>query len=411
MKERQALTRQTAKRYRGKNTTKSEKGKILDQYIQDTGYNRKYAIHILTHEGKVRLRRINGKLVALTATHRKTVKRVYPKLYGEAVAKAVLCLWEFFDYKCGKRLVPLVKDNLEQLEASALFGIDGEIREKLEKISVATVERMLKPARKKLRLKGTNATKPGTLLKSQIPIRVSYDFDERIPGFFEIDTVMHDGGFASGEYCMTLTATDVGSGWTEERSLRNKAFRWVNLALDDIKATLPFAIYGMDSDNGGEFINHAMVKWCADQGIAFTRSRSYHKNDNCFVEQKNGDVVRKTVGYQRFQGEAALASLSAVYQALCPLLNYFYPSQKLIAKEKAGGRTKKTYDPPKTPFQRLMERDDLPSGVKQDLMVRKTALNIVDQKLLLDRAVATLLSSVHTQTNRSSDRPSDKVHG
>jgi hypothetical protein len=207
MKERQALTRQTAKRYRGKNTSKAEKGKILDQYIQDTGYKRKYAIHILTHEGKVRLRRINGTLVALTALHRKPVKWVYPKVYDEAVAKAVLLLWEFFDYKCGKRLVPLVRDNLAHLEASARFGIDGEVRRKLETISVATVERMLCPERKKLRLKGRSATKPGTLLKSQIPIRVSYDFDQRIPGFFEIDTVMHDGGCASGEYCMTLTAT------------------------------------------------------------------------------------------------------------------------------------------------------------------------------------------------------------
>ncbi|GHT48266.1 hypothetical protein FACS1894102_0900 [Spirochaetia bacterium] len=198
MREKQALTGEVAKRYR--KAKKAEKSRILSEFVANSGYNRKYAIHILTHEGKVKNKRIDGELVAIKIAHKQKKKRLYKRYYDEPVEKSVLAIWWFFDMMCGQRLVPLIRANIENLVAEPFFEIDEVIKKKLQEISVSTVERMLKPERKKLKLRGTCTTTPGTMLKSQIPIRVYFDWDERLPGFFEIDTVAHDGGVASGEY-------------------------------------------------------------------------------------------------------------------------------------------------------------------------------------------------------------------
>jgi hypothetical protein len=228
-------------------------------------------------------------------------------------------------------------------------------------------------------------------LKRQIPVKVFWPWDEQKAGFCEIDTVSHDGGNASGEFCFTLTVTDIASQWTEERALKNKAHRWVREAMDDLYASFPVPLKGIDSDNGGEFINTAMKTWCEQRQISFTRTRSYHKNDNCYVEQKNGDVVRKAVGYARYTNEEALA---AVYRALNPLLNYFYPCTKLIDKTRdAQGKTKKVYDQPVTPYERLLARDDVPRETKDRLTAQRKRLNIVRLQDALDKAVDQLLQS------------------
>jgi hypothetical protein len=240
------------------------------------------------------------------------------------------------------------------------FSLDEDICALLNSVSPATIDRKLKKAKERNRIKGISNTKPGSLLKSQIPVRVCFDRDERKPGYFELDTVSHCGARASGQFCQTLTITDVGSGWTEECALLNNAHRWVKEQIAQTKADLPFPMLGIDSDNGGEFINHQLLDWCVQNGIKFTRARPYRKNDNCFVEQKNGDVVRKTIGYARFEGEDAVNALAEVYCYLNPLLNYWYPTLRLIAKEKLpSGRYKKIYEKgAKTPYQRLLEAPD-----------------------------------------------------
>ena len=300
-------------------------------------------------------------------------------------------LWELFDYQCGKRLVVLMRTNMEVLKAEPEFDIDEIIAAKLCRISAATVDRLLEPERRKLELKGRSHTKHGPLLKHQIPIRTHFTWDERLPGYFELDTVHHDGGSASGEYCVTLTATDVFSGWTELRALRNRAHRWVKEEVVDIRCQLPFPLLGVDSDNGGEFINSTLLNYCNDTDVAFTRGRPYRKNDNCFVEQKNDIAVRRTVGYYRFSTDAEHQALQEVYTHLCPLLNYFYASVKLVEKIRTGPRVKKVYEAPKPPYQRLLDSPLVSDEVKDELRRRARELHIVKQKRLVDQAVSKLL--------------------
>jgi hypothetical protein len=195
---------------------------------------------------------------------------------------------------CGKRLAPALKNILPLLEKLGEIEVDEETREKLLSISPATIDRLLSAERKRMQIRGRSHTKPGTLLKNKIPIRTFSDWDEKKPGYLEIDLVGHDGGSSSGEFAFTLDATDVNSGWTEPWAVKNKARKWVFEALLDIRCrNLPFKLLGIDSDNGGEFINKHLMKYCEREELVFTRSRPYRKNDNCFVEQKNYTVVRK----------------------------------------------------------------------------------------------------------------------
>jgi hypothetical protein len=254
MKEKQALTREYAPQYRQAENRK-RKTEILDEYIRLTGYHRKYALSILKGWGKTTLLMIDGKPVTLkagTATRRKGGGRK-PR-YGPEVSASLRALWAFFWYRCGKLLAPLMREHLAFFEAWPAFHITPGIREKLLTISPATIDRALKGDRKKLVLTGKSGTKPGELLKKHIPVRTYYPGNERKPGFFEIDTVHHCGTRDSGEFCLTLDATDVASGWTELRPLLNKAQKWIMEALPDIRSGLPFPLLGIDSDNGSEFI-------------------------------------------------------------------------------------------------------------------------------------------------------------
>jgi hypothetical protein len=390
MREKWSLTKQTARRYRKAN--KKGKQTILDEFTQNTEYHRKYAIHLLVNWGKAKLRTVEGKPVRfIVGKPPKRKKRAGWRRYDEAVRAAVRKIWELFDYMCGKRLAVLIRMNVALLCSQPELGIQEAVQQKLLQISPATIDRILAPERKKLSIKGRSHTRAGTLVKHQIPIRTFFDWDERQPGFFEMDTVGHDGGNTYGEFCVTLDATDVCSGWVELRALRNRAHRWVKEAVEAIRQDLPFSLKGIDSDNGGEFINYQLLSWCNEQHIQFTRGRSYRKNDNCFVEQKNDLAVRRTVGYYRFDTPLEYEALQEVYRHLCPLLNFYYPSVRIIQKTREGARVKKIYDAPKPPYQRLLESPQLDEAVKAELRKRAGRLHIVQQKRLVDQAVARLL--------------------
>ena len=389
MKDKKALTQELARRYRG--SDRKQKAAILDEFVNTTGYGRKYAIHLLSNWGKSKTRVINGELVNLVVGRPRERKRTGRVIYGEDVRAAVKELWKFFDYMCGKRLVVLIRMNIEALMLEPELSLEKEVKNQLMSISAATIDRILKPEREKTRFKSRARTRPGSLLKHQIPIRTFYPWDERLPGFFELDTVGHDGGSAAGEYCFTLNATDVYSGWVELRALRNRAHRWVMEQVIDIRSELPFTLKGVDTDNGGEFINNVLLNYCKEHHITFTRGRPYRKNDNCFVEQKNDMAVRRTVGYYRFDTEEEYEALQNVYKHLCPLLNFYYPSVRIIAKERIGSKVKKIYDEPKTPYMRLLESPSVDDEVKEELMARAKKLQIVKQKRSVDRAVAHLL--------------------
>ena len=390
MREKKALTNEIAVRYRRE--SKSGKQTILDEFCRATGYHRKYALQLLNSWGKKKVHIVDGELVEFVVGEpRPAKKRSRERVYDEQVYRALRQLWELFDYQCGKRLVVLLRTNMEVLKAQPEFDIEDPIAAKLCSISAATVDRLLKPERRKLQLKGRSHTRHGPLLKHQIPVRTHFTWDERLPGYFELDTVHHDGGSASGEYCATLTATDVFSGWTELRALRNRAHRWVKDAVVEIRSQLPFSVKGVDSDNGGEFINKTLLNYCNDTGVTFTRGRPYRKNDNCFVEQKNDVAVRRTVGYYRFNTDAEYHALQEVYRHLCPLLNYFYASVKLVEKIRTGARVKKVYEAPNPPYQRMLDSPHVPEEVKAELRRRAQQLHIVKQKRLVDQAVANLL--------------------
>jgi hypothetical protein len=390
MHEKKALTREVSKRYQ--QAGKKEKTRILDELVKTTGYNRKYAVHLLANWGKTTTVRIGEETVRLEATRsRKRRKGGGRKpIYAGEFAVVLRATWAFFSYRCGKILAPFMRQQMPFLEAP--FGITAEVRELLLKVSPSTIDRVLKADKKKLAIKGKCATRAGTLLKKQIPIRTYYADADKQPGFLEADTVHHCGASESGEFCLTLTATDVYSGWVELRPTLNKAHKWVFQALDDIRSSLPFPLLGLDSDNGAEFINAALLAWCGQQRIQFTRARPYRKNDNCYVEQKNCSCVRNFVGYCRFSAAAERDALAAVYRCLCPLLNFFIPTLKLISTTRVGSEIKKVYDTNIiSPYQRLLASPDLADNVKAELTKRFGQYNPVTLQQEVHDAVEALV--------------------
>ena len=232
----------------------------------------------------------------------------------------------------------MMGDLVPRLRRFAELEVTDEVAAALVVMSPATMDRRLAPDRATMVLKGRSHTKPGSLLKDQIPIRTWVQWDDAVPGFVEIDLVGHEGGNAVGEHCYTLTVTDIATGWTENRSVRNKARKWVIAALEEIALIMPFPLRGVDSDNGSEFINYHLLDWCEERRITFTRSRPGNSNDRAHVEQKNWAVVRTVVGYHRYDTTAELALLNKIWALQSQMTNYFLPQQKLISKTRSARR-------------------------------------------------------------------------
>ena len=381
MKQRQAVTKQMALKY--KRATKKQKGAILDTLTELTGYNRSYAARVLRRRARyivVGHRVVKGVKVTLIEderTKRRKKKRKRRRTYGRDVLVALQKVWVICDGICGKRLAPYLAEIVPTLERLGELTLDEEVRRKLIGISPATIDRMLAPARKRYQLRARSQTKPGTLLKHQIPIRTFSDWDDLRPGFIEVDLVSHEGGNARGDYAYTLDATDVYTGWTETEAVRNRAERWVFAGLEKVKERFPFDIIGIDSDNGSEFINNHLFRYCTENKITFTRSRPYRKNDNCFVEQKNYSVVRRAVGYRRYDTPSELEALNDLYAVLRLYTNYFQPSMKLIKKTRNGSKVRKKYDGARTPYCRVLESKVIPEQAKEELKRVYETLNPV----------------------------------
>jgi hypothetical protein len=265
---------------------------------------------------------------------------------------------------------------IPKLEQFGEIRLSKIVREKLLQISPATIDRLLKPEREKYTLKKRVChTKPGTLLKSQIPIRTFSDWDDAQPGFFEMDLVGHEGGNAAGDYCFTLDMTDVCSGWSEQVAVINKAQIHVFEGIRKIRNRLPFDVLGLDSDNGSEFINHHLLRYCNQENITFTRSRPHRKNDNCFVEQKNWSIVRRFAGYMRLESQKQCDLLNELYDLLRDYNNFFMPSMRLKEKTRDGARITRKYHAPKTPYQMLLDSTQVNNNVKRILKRRYATLN------------------------------------
>jgi hypothetical protein len=380
MKQRQAVTTVTTQRYR--QGSKKVKRQILDEFCKTTGYSRGYARFVLRNHGRqVWLR--GGKVVVGDARQRQ--QRLKPRYYDEQVVQALIKLWQLLNYLCGKRLVAIMPELIAKLEQFGELRLTPLTKEKLLRISAASIDRLLQAERRKQQLRRRSHTKPGTLLKHQIPIRTFAEWDEAQPGFAEIDLVAHDGGLALGDYCQTLDLTDICTGWTETEAVPNKAQVWVFEAIQTIRARLPFPLRGLDSDNGSEFVNKELLRYCQKERITFTRARPYRKNDNCYVEQKNYSVVRQTVGYQRFDTAAELIVLKQLYATLRLYTNFFQPTMKLKNKERFGSRVKKSYHAPQTPYQRVLACTEVKAADKKKLQRQYHLLNPAALKRQLDK--------------------------
>lgn len=375
MKEKQAITKEVAKRYC--KAKKKEKIKMLDELVATTGYNRSYATRAL---------RLVLKAPSKSKASPKRSRR-RERLYDGVVVAALTKVWATLDMPCGKRLSPYLKTIVPILEGFNELDLDDDTRDKLISMSAATIDRLMKAERRKIDIKRRSGTKPGSLLKHQIPIRTFCDWNEDKPGFLEIDLVAHNGGNPHGDFCQTLDVTDIHTTWTETRAVKNKAQVWVFEALIDISWGLPFEIKGIDSDNGGEFINRHLVKYCQDNKITLTRSRPLRKNDNCFIEQKNYTVVRKTVGYARHDTDEELAVLNELYVHLRRYTNFFQPTMKLVEKTRIGSKIKKVYDQPKTPYQRLMNCPEITEESKAKLKSEFESINPAALKRKLNALV------------------------
>jgi hypothetical protein len=384
MSEKRAITREVAKRYR--KARKKDKAKMLDEFVQTTGYNRNYAAWALRNWGWEIGRYLkNGDKIVLVKDPRLKKQRKKPRIYDGPVLSALKKIWEILNRPCGKRLAPFLAQIVSSLEKHGEIAIEPSVRKKLLEISAATIDRTLKDERKKWQVKGKSTTKPGTLLKSQIPVRTFSEWNENKPGFIEADLVGHDGGNIFGIYSQTLTATDIFTGWTETEAVKNKARIWVFKGIKHMRNRFPFPILGIDSDNGGEFINHNLYYYCLEEKISFTRSRSYRKNDNCYVEQKNYSVVRKMVGYARYDTPEELEILNRLYRLLSLYTNYFQPLRKLVRKERIGAKVIKKYDTPKTPCRRVMEIPEIPAGTKETLNLIYNQVNPAQLKREIEK--------------------------
>ena len=391
LREKQAVTRELAAKYRS--VGKKGKSQIIDQLMELTGYSRAHAARVLKRPPKSgRLRRSHGKRGLL---------------YGPLVIQALRKIWIILNCLSGKRLAPFLPEIVPILERYGELNIDDDTRKKLLSMSPATIDRRLAQERRQLAAKGRSGTKPGTLLKHNIPVRTFAEGKDTEPGFVEIDLVAHDGGNARGEYAQTLDVVDVATRWTEIRAVKNKAQRWVFIALKRIIAKFLFPIKGIDSDNGSEFINVQMVRFCAQNGITFTRSRAYKKNDSCYVEQKNWTTVRKTVGYVRYDTDAQVCLLNEIYEVMRLYTNYFQPVMTLTGKERRGSKVIKHYDIPKTPYQRVMASPCISQEVKDRLTSEYQTLNPASLRRKLLALTRLLLRS---SIRKPEDGTKDQTH-
>ena len=356
--------------------SKNEKQKMLDEFTSATGYHRKYAIRILKNQVQVQ-------------NHLKRKTKTYKTIYRGEVVQVLEQIWEIYGHICSKRLQPFLPEAIKVLERCKEIELPQATKELLLKISSASIDRCLRPVRIKSP-HGLSTTKPGSLLKNLIPVRTFTEWDEERPGFMEIDLVAHCGNTTEGQYLNTLTCTDISTGWTDVTALPRRSQEAVSQAIHLMRQRLPFPLLGIDSDNGSEFINDLLYRYCLDEKISFTRSRPYKKNDQAHVEQKNWSVVRHTVGYDRWETDQEFAILESIHDDLRLYINFFQPSFKLIAKERIGNRTIKRYDTAKTPYQRVLERKDISTEAKARLMNLYVQLNPAELRRSIDQKTAKL---------------------
>jgi hypothetical protein len=373
-------------RYRA--ATKHEQTIILNEFCQTTGYHRKAAIRLL---------------------HRSPPQRPAPRgrpcVYGADVLVALRVAWETTDYACGKRLAPFLPALVPILEHHGELSLTDRVRRQLMTISAATIDRLLAPLRTPgLRRPYTTRT-AATGVQALVPIRTWADCADAVVGDLEADLVHHCGETTAGFYITSLVSVDLVTGWTSCVPVWGKGQERVRGGLDAIRRALPFPLHGLHSDNGGEFLNAPLYQYCQQHTVVFTRGRAYKKNDQAHVEQKNWEVVRRLIGYDRYSTQAAYAQLQSLYPLICQYMNFFQPVRKIVARERQKSRIIKRYDTAQTPYQRLLATAVLPDDQKRTLATLYERLNPRRLRAQIDAA----LDSLWALADRDAQAPTGPV--
>jgi len=358
---RRELIEAVATRYRA--AGRKVKKEILDEFVKVTGFHRKHAIRVLKKSARQESQQV----------------RQRSRVYDEAVREALTIVWEAADRICGKRLRKVIDGLVGAMERHGHLQLDPEVRERLLSMSAATMDRLLQTVRERGK-EGRRRSCISTPLRKSIAVRTFGDWNDPAPGDFEMDMVAHCGKSMAGSHVHSLVMTDIASGWTEAVGMVVREQTLVIESVEEVRRRLPFAMRSLDVDNDSAFINETLVGYCRDKKLELTRCRAYKKNDQAWIEQKNGAVVRRMVGYGRLEGTAPAAVLNLLYASARLYVNYFQPSFKLLSKTREGAKVTKKYHPPATPCERLLAREDVSDECKEEL--RRTLASLDPVQLL-----------------------------
>lgn len=374
--------------------SKKEKGKILDEYCKNTGQSRKYVI-----------RKIQAR-VNLEPKPRKKRKATYD---GEVIASLVK-VWKIFDCPCGQRLASLLKTEVERLRQLGELSCSCEVASKLKKISPANIDIKLRGEKERLHLKRNRHPKTQPLIYQKIPVKLIDEWNREEVGNCQLDFVSHSGSSASGDFINSLSLIDIATGWWEGEAQMGRSQRFTNQSLENIRKRLPFALKEIHPDNDSGILNDLIYRYSQAKGILFSRSRPNKKNDNAYVEQKNWTHIRKIFGYLRYDTEKELKIMNDLYlNELRLYKNFFQPVIKLVSKERVGSRIKRKYDTPKTPYQRLIESDEVNEETKQALTNLYHSLNPAELKREIDAKLKQLYQVYQFKNQTQKIEPSRKL--
>ena len=358
------------------NADKKGKTVILNEYCRNTGQDRKYSIKKFRY--KIKLKNPEDR-------KKKT------EIYDNSIKPTLVKLWEIFDYPCGQRLKTLIKDELEKLRNLNEVFCSDIVAEKLKQIGTATIDRKLKHEKEVLMLGRKYVKKNTSTILNLIPVKTAADFDRNKVGFSQVDCVEHNGSSCSGEYVNSLCFVDVCLGWWEAEAVMGKGQTGSLSAIDSIRERLPYLLLGIHPDNQSNFINYHAIVYAEKNGLEFSRSRPYKKNDNCFIEQKNSTHVRKVFGYIRYDTKEEIDIINDLYHGDLRLYkNFFQPVMKLVSKTRIKGRIYRKYDEAKTPFKRLLESCQISKEKSDELIKLYESLNPAESKRNIDKKLLVL---------------------
>jgi hypothetical protein len=392
MTTRQELTEAVGERYRS--SDRSEKRQILDEFVELTGYHRKHAIRVLCREPQL-----------------PRAKPGPQRRYDDDVRAALITLWEAADRICGKRLKALIPTLIESMTRHGHLSLSKGVHQRLKQVSAATIDRLLHDVREQA-FGGLHrrASGVGSAIRRAVPIRTFSDWNDPLPGYFEIDFVQHcGGGKVDSELVHTLVMTDIATGWTECLAMPFRRGAFVLEYIEQVRRALPFSLRGLDCDNDTAFMNEAVFDFCKATGIELTRSRAYKKNDQAWVEQKNGAIVRRLVGYGRLQGLEATEILASLYQVSRLYINFFQPSFKLKFKTRHGAKVTKHYESPLTPLERVLRSTSVPEATKRKLRTQFRALDPLDLLCRMREAQKNVANRSECRTSQSETAIFDRV--